>query len=319
MYELFQFIWHVAEDGHEWRSGPIRAFGGNVQKYDEPALVALGENARAYKPEPDLFLKFASVDANADAEMLSFANSYGLLGGGPRWIEPAPKQKGSEPTTVTGEVRSHWQEHLNRMKAAVTLWRAIQGEDSSVLASCIHWRSRNHVIYDWPPSSELTTPWSTHATIASPGINPHLLERFEHGEVLKPARLYLQEVVNHSLAELVAPRLLWKAPDRNEMGLFLVPSTLIGGLWLQLADAIAGFQKFRLCENESCRKPMLVAAEGSGYRTNRKTCSNACRIRLYSGRKLEARRLHDKKVSVREIAKRLDTEVDQIKRWIAKG
>ena len=46
-----------------------------------------------YKPEPDLFLKFASVDANADAEMLSFANSYGLLGGGPRWIEPAPKRK----------------------------------------------------------------------------------------------------------------------------------------------------------------------------------------------------------------------------------
>ena len=101
------------------------------------------------------------------------------------------------------------------------------------------------------------------------------------------------------------------------MGLFMVPSTLIGCLWLQLADAIAGFQKFRLCE--SCRKPMLVAAEGSGYRTNRKTCSNACRIRLYSGRKLEARQLRDQKLSVREIAKRLDTGVEQVKRWIAKS
>ena len=142
---------------------------------------------------------------------------------------------------------------------------------------------------------------------------------FEHGEALKPARLYLQEVVNKSLAELVAPRLLWKTPDRNEMGLFMVPSNLIGCLWLQLADAIAGFQKFRLCENESCRKPMLVAAEGSGYRTNRKTCSNACRIRLYSGRKLEARQLRDQKLSLREIAKRLDTGVEQVKRWIAKN
>jgi len=317
MYELFQFIGQVAEDGHEWRNGPIRTFGPDIRKYDEPALIALGENSRPYKPEPDLFLKFASVDPDSDEEILRFANSYGLLGGGPRWIAPPPKRKCLETTAVTGEVRSHWQENLQRMKAAVTLWEAIQGEDSSVLTRCIRWRSRDHVTYDWPPSSELTTPWSTHATIASSGINSRLLERFEYGDVLKPARFYLQEVVNESLAKSVAPRLLWKAPDRNEMGLYMVPSSLIGCLWLQLADAISGFQKFRLCE--SCRKPMLVAAEGSGYRTNRKTCSNACRIRLYSNRKIEARQLREKKLSIREIAKRLDTEVDQIKRWIAKA
>ena len=317
MYELFQFIWQVAEDGHEWRSGPIRVFRTDVRTHDEPALVALGNNSRRYKPEPNLFLEFASIDPDSDAEILRFANSYGLLGGGPRWMAEEPKHKAAVPTTVTGELRSRWQEHLHGMKAAVTLWKAIEGEDSSVLASCIRWRSRDHVTYDWPASSELTTPWSTHATIAAPGINSHLLERFQYGDVLKPARLYLQEVVNGSLTKLVAPQLLWKAPDRNEMGLYMVPKNLIGCLWLQLADAIAGFQKFRLCE--SCGKPMLVAAEGSGYRTNRKTCSNACRIRLYSGRKIEARQLRDQKLSVREIAKRLDTGVDQIKRWIAKG
>ncbi len=316
MYELFQFIWQVAEDGHEWRSGPIRVFGANVRKHDEPALIALGENSRPYKPDPDLFLKFASIDPNADVEILHFANSYGLLGRGPRWIAPEPERKGASTTAVTGELRSHWQEHLHGMKAAVTLWEAIKAENSSVLASCIHWRRRDHITYDWPPSSELNTPWSTHATIAAPGINSHLLERFQRGDVLKPARFYLQEVVNKSLAELVSSRLLWKAPDSNEMGLFIVPSTLIGCLWLQLADAIAGHQKFRLCE--SCGKPMLVAAEGSGYRTNRKTCSNACRIRLYSDRKIEARQLRDKKFSVREIAKRLDTGVEQVKRWITK-
>ena len=314
MYELFQFIWQVAEDGCEWRSGPFTPFP-TKEKYDEPALIELGENSRPYKPEPDLFLKFASIDPNSDAEILRFANSYGLLGGGPRWIAPEPEHKGVKTKALTGELRSHWQEHLQRMKAAVTLWEAIKAEDSSVLASCIRWRSRDHITYDWPPSSEWTTPWSTHATIASPRINSHLLGRFERGDVVKPARYYLQEVVNKSLAELVAAQLLWKAPDRNEMGLYIVPSTLIGCLWLQLGDAIAGFQKFRLCEG--CKKPMLVAAEGSGYRTNRKTCSNACRIRLYSRRKLEARQLRDQKLSFREIAKRLDTEVEQVKKWIA--
>jgi hypothetical protein len=316
MYELFQFIWEVAEDGYEWQSGPMLAFTADVRRHDEPALVALGENSRAYKPERDLFLKFASVNPDADVEILRFANSYGLLGGGLRWIAPEPKRKNARTTSVTGELRSYWQEHLHRMKAAVTLWEAIKADDSSLLASCIHWRSHDHVTYDWPPSSEFTTPWSTHATIASSRINSHLLERFEHGEVLKPARLYLQEVTNQSLARLVAPQLLWKASDRNQMGLFMVPSSLIGCLWLQLADAIAGTQKFRLCE--SCKKAMLVAAEGSGYRTNRKTCSNACRISLYSGRKVKARQLRDQRLSVREIAKRLDTGVEQVKRWIAK-
>ena len=162
-------------NGERPNSARLAAEYGNMTN---PLSSRSARTREPYKPEPDLFLKFASVDPNADAEILSFANSYGLLGGGPRWIAPAPKRKGSETTTVTGEVRSHWQEHLHRMKAAVTLWVAIQGEDSSVLASCIRWRSRDHVTYDWPPSSELTTPWSTHATIASPGINSHLLKRF---------------------------------------------------------------------------------------------------------------------------------------------
>jgi len=314
MYQLFQFIWHVLEEGYQWR-GPVREFDVAVNRHDEPALIELGETRRPYKPEPDLFLEFASIDPNSDAEILRFANSYGLLGSGLRTLAPEPKRKGERITAATGELRSHWQEHLHRMKAAVSLWEAIKAADTSVLDRCIRWRSRDHVTYDWPPSSEWTTPWSTHATIASPTTNSHLLKRFERGEVVKPARYYLQEVVNKSLAELVAPRLLWIAPDRKTMGLFIVPDTLIGCLWLQLASAIADFCKFRLCEG--CDKPMLVAPEGSGYRTNRKTCSNACRIRLYSRRKLEARQLRDQKLSVREIAKRLDTGAEQVKRWIA--
>ena len=131
MYELFQFIWHVAEDGHEWQSGPMRPITVDVRKHGEPALIALGERSRPYKPEPNLFLKFASVDPDADLEILRFANSYGLLGGGPRTIAPEPKRKETPTAGVTGELQSHWQQHLHRMKAAVTLWEAIKADDSS--------------------------------------------------------------------------------------------------------------------------------------------------------------------------------------------
>jgi hypothetical protein len=313
MYEPVEFIWQRAEDGYEWQGGHFRALDVKPNRYEGPALVALGDAAIAYKPEPGLFLKFASVDADSDPDILKFASEYGLLGGSPL-IAPEPP-KGETRQTITGELRSHWQNHLHDMKAAVSLWQAIREKDTGLLARCIEWRSDQHITYVWPPSSDWQTPWSIHATIASPS-DTELLKRFRTGDVVMPARIYLQKVVNARLHEQVAPRILWISPERVKMGLYIVPDSLIGCLWLQLATALAEFNKFQLCEE--CGKPMLVAPEGSGFRSNRKTCSNACRIRVYAGRKAEARRLREQKLTVREIAKRLDTGVEQVKRWIAK-
>lgn len=315
MYELFQMIWHRSENGYAWREGPFSVrFGLNLETLEGAALVPIGESEIAYQPKPDLFLEFASLDLDSDPTILAFANQYGLLGGGPLWLKPEANHKGERVAGVKGEVRSYWQEHLRDMKAAVSLWQAINFEDQTVLEQCIRWRSAKHVTYEWPPSSDWSTPWSIHATIASPS-QPEILKRLKPGDVVMPARMYLQELANTRLKQFVASRLLWNSPDRNRMGLYIAPDTLIGCLWLQLATAIAEFRKFRLCE--SCRKPMLIAPEGSGYRTNRKTCSNACRIRVYERRKKEARRLRVNKISVREIAKRLNTGVEQVKRWIA--
>jgi hypothetical protein len=314
MYEPTEFIWQRAENCYEWQAGHFRAFDVKPNRQDGPALVARGDAAIAYKPVPDLFLEFASIDADSELEILKFASEYGLLGGSPM-IAPEPS-KGETTKTITGELRSHWQNHLHDMKAAVSLWLAIRTEDKDLLAQCIEWRSDQHITYVWPPSSDWRTPWSIRATIASPS-DAELLKRFRLGDVVMPARTYLQKVVNTRLHEQVAPRILWISSERINMGLYIVPDSLIGCLWLQLATALAEFNKFQFCE--ACCKPMLVAPEGSGFRSTRKTCSNACRIKVYAGRKAKARQLRDQKLSVREIAKRLDTGVEQIKRWIAKS
>lgn len=315
-YDPFQFVWTCSEQGYEWAEGKfVTIESASKEEHEGPALLPLGEPERTYVPAADLFLKFASLDPDDDGKILEFANSYGLLGDSPIWLFPKPSSKGVKTTGITGELRSHWQEHLRDMKAAVSLWEALQTEDTNLLSQCIHWRGDDRVDYVWPPSASLITPWSTHVTIASKQTSSHLLERFKPGDVTLPARIYLQEVVNKHLARLVAPRLLWTIPDRKKMGLFIVPGSLIGSFWMHLAGAIAELRKFRTCEG--CGQPMLVASEGSGFRTNRKTCSDACRVRLYARRKLEARRLRSEKLPVREIAKLLDTGVEQIKRWIA--
>ncbi len=298
----------------EWKDGKFLVIGDSSE-HEGPALVPIGQTDRAYVPDPDLFLKFTSIDPDQHEKILEFANSYGLLGFSPLWLFPKSGSKDQRTTNIFGELRSHWHEHLHSMKAAVSLWEALRKDDTKVLSQCIVWRGTDRVDYNWPPSSDFFTPWSTHVTIASKQVNPDLLDRLRSGDVEGPARLYLQDVVNKNLKKLVAPNLLWTIPDRKKMGLFIVPDTLIGCLWLQLAGAIAELRKFRTCDG--CGKPMLVASEGSGFRTNRKTCSGACRVKVYARRKVEARRLRSEKLSLQQIAKRLGTGVEQVKRWIA--
>ena len=308
-YEFFQFQWSCSEQGYEWKHGKFIAFG-DTQDHQGPMLVPVREVERVYVPPRNLFLEFASLDPTRDDDILKFATAYGLLGGAPVLF---PKRERTFP--LRGEPKSHWVEQLHHMKAAVSLREALRANDTELLSRCIKWRGTDRIDYHWPPSSDLMTPWSTHATIASKDINPDLFKQFRPKDVEMPARVYLQKVVNENLERLAAPRLLWMIPDRDKMGLFIVPNSLIGCLWLQLASAIAELRTFRICEG--CSKPMLVAPEGSGFRANRKTCSDACRVRLYARRKEEARKLHSQKVSRREIAKRLNIEVDQVRNWIA--
>jgi len=62
---------------------------------------------------------------------------------------------------------------------------------------------------------------------------------------------------------------------------------------------------------------MLVAGDGSGSRSHKTTCSNACRVRL-SARRVAARQLRKQNVPPRQIAKRLNASIENVKRWLGK-
>ena len=165
-----------AGDGYEWRSGPFVQFPEGTE-HDEPALIALGGTDRHYKPETDLFLKFAAIDPEDDAQILAFAGSYGLLQPANRY---APSRTPSSETAKAsvGELRSLWRKNLPPMKMAVSLWQAINNSDRALLAKTVVWQNPHHIVFHWPPSSDWNTPWSTHATIASTAVNPDFLKRF---------------------------------------------------------------------------------------------------------------------------------------------
>jgi len=88
-----------------------------------------------------------------------------------------------------------------------------------------------------------------------------------------PAKYYLQKTVNENLRNRVSPQLLWNVRRNRPHGLalFFVPQSLIGLMWLQLAQAVNGNKQYRQCL--ACKTWMLISRETAGKRSSRFSCS----------------------------------------------
>jgi len=152
--------------------------------------------------------------------------------------------------------------------------------------------------------------------IASAELNSEWLKLFRVGDCLMPAKYYLQKTVNENLRNRVSPQLLWNVRRNRPHGLalFFVPQSLIGLMWLQLAQAVNGNKQYRQCL--ACKTWMLISRETAGKRSSRFSCSNACRMKVYYGRIVQARDLRRQGLSVRQIAGRLTADEQAVRRWI---
>ena len=84
------------------------------------------------------------------------------------------------------------------------------------------------------------------AWIAGTHLGDGVLERFEPGDLVKPAFHYVQSTINEKLEGRASPQLLWDV-KRERLGLYIVPDGLIGALWLQFARAVERDSRFRQC------------------------------------------------------------------------
>jgi hypothetical protein len=244
----------------------------------------------------------------------------------------------------SGELLSAWQRQLQELRQAVDLWSAVREAESgeeATLARCVQWRRQNFVYYDSHPELPIPPPYAqllgipptprkarvaaaisddetrrSIAVIASTLLNSEWLKLFRVGDCLMPAKYYLQKIVNEHLRNRVSPQLLWNV-RRNRLqslALFFVPENLLGLMWLQLAQAVNGNKRYRQCL--ACKTWMLISPETEGHRSSRFTCSNACRMKVYYGRKLQARSLRRQGLSVRQIADRLAADEQAVRSWI---
>jgi hypothetical protein len=134
---------------------------------------------------------------------------------------------------------------------------------------------RDGVLYERGKDEDFETPVDTlagwqaeHAAILRA---IHARERGEWGQ--------LESLINEGLRGQIAP--LFRRTDDGRFVSGLEPLSLIGAIWLQLANHVATGSTLRRCEE--CRK-WFVLAPGS-KRVDATYCGGACKARAYRKRK----------------------------------
>ena len=92
----------------------------------------------------------------------------------------------------------------------------------------------------------------------------------------------------------------------------IMPSSLLGALWVQFGQAIVENKKFRSWAE--CRRWFEVSP--SANRTSRRYCKEACRSRAYRNRKEQAIRMAESGKTTKEIAHALQSTTDTANKWL---
>lgn len=281
------FTWWVSSNGYEWRASAAEEPGGKRRSPVYPALVPVGDAYEAYQPAPQLFVEFARLNVQSEDAILKFANRYGVLGGVFPSDDLIPEEESKAPSR---EPRAHWHNQVHRLNRAIELHSAIKLGDAAHLATVLKWAS--------PKRIELATT-NPSGTIASSDFRPHLLKRCQPPDLILPAQIYLEDVLNEKIDAYVPHKFRWVEGFTKLMD-GIRPNCLLGFFWLQFAVALQQGRTFSHCE--VCSQLMLSAPEHatpSTFWKPRKTCSNKCRVRKsYEARKRERKGLQEEQGSV---------------------
>jgi hypothetical protein len=258
----------------------------------------------------------------------AFANKYGYLGLRSVWgpIQALPTPGVSTAPDHPIELQSDWRTIVVWLREAIRVWDMSQDEDEDGLAEVIQWEGEGVVHYR-PPRvllKELELDSWTEAPTAkgrdiigfAPGA-ADLRRRIPQGDLIRPAVLFVHQLIHGYLWTEVGPRLVWDG-KRNRTVRQDRPRSLLGAIYLGFAQELLHLRKPGNCR--VCGRWFeLSPVAGRSYRqtrADRTTCSTACRSKAYRERQEEARRLFAAGKTVREVAKTLDCQIDAVKRWV---
>ena len=120
-------------------------------------------------------------------------------------------------------------------------------------------------------------PWmKSSQIIAAQEMYSEMWHRLKPGDLLDPAKLYLQRGINEQLATF--PSQIRLLRENGDSLLFITPTSLVSALWFQFAAAVDGNRNYRICDQ--CRNWFQIG-DGGKRRADALRCSNVCKQRAY--------------------------------------
>jgi hypothetical protein len=286
--EVFTFYWDVLKEGFRWVEAnelPPKDLQQPIQPQRTrwlTDLVPIGGSYLKwrYKPLekfPALFRTFADVPATEEG-ILAFANEYGSLGIGHGIILDVHGPD-NELLIGGGEPLKTWVEQVHAMQRAIAVWDAFEAGDLSKLREVIRVdKQEQHIraIYLDKRERDVSGAVIFDSEHYDRGLSPFISPT----DVFRPALFYVQQIINERLQPHTSTRLLY-TPEQDRLRIHVVPTNLLGCLWLQFARAIDGNKHYRRCRE--CGRWFEISLDA--YRTSKEFCSNACRSKAYRGRK----------------------------------
>lgn len=321
-YQPSDFAWSVPKRGYRWAAlSPISVDRG-IEKQKRVLTDGLTTPAeyRRYAPlreESGLFRTFALETEISEGGILGFANKYGHLGG------PVSIPVLTETSMLgSGETLDSWSREILELRHLVKLWEMVYSGDTAEIARRIQWNGESGVEYDSDPGQAFGAKMPpltarSFTTIASERIRQEmlaeLLQRFQPGDVIAPARCLLQLRINENLNRCQTNARLFLDSGWTRLRLHIVPSGLIGCLWLQFAMAVSGDKQYRQCDD--CARWYEIGGNQTA-RSDKRFCDGTCKSNAHRKKKDKAREMAARHVSLAEIAQKLDTKTDKVRGWL---
>jgi hypothetical protein len=321
---LFRYRQSVALTGYCWEDLEL-ADGGwetvlDFDKRGERDPLLEQPELRTYDPQPEsrtydplrdesaLFMNLADLPPEPEA-ILSFANRYGPLGLNlpERYVDPRSKRRVEHWFCLDSLVT--WQAAVRWLQYFVHLWRLTRAGDALGLARLIATRGSEAMFANVPLAPLEEEKLHPDALLLSDVEDRGFARQDPEGAAL----LFVQARLNVALGGCVSPAVVWDKDSMRSILSFNV-SSLWGAILVQFAQAIVENRDYQHCA--ACGRWMELAPGVS--RSDRLTCSDACRQKLHRMRHQQALELLAAGKKPATIARETGSDVATVRRWIAK-
>lgn len=271
------FQWEVAPGGYQWVTsqppswvpGSAASSSGTGRWLTDGLPPGARWQRRLYDPmaTPTLFRIFGDTPPTEDG-VLTFASAYGMVLRG----ETIALDEETHAIGL-GTPLSTWTEEILHLRNALRTWDGLQAGDKDLVTGSLRvWEQHSMLWADFPEPGAQVGPLA----LDDEDLNLY----HETGDLSLIALHLVRQTVNFELSTGTRAQLV-ESTTAGRPALTTVPTSLLGAMWFQFAQAIAEDKRYRRCQE--CASWFEVPPDAR--RRNSMYCRDACKSKAYRARK----------------------------------